>query len=118
MQEIEKCEVKHVHEDTVREVLESQPREDQLDKLADLYKMLGDPTRIKILNALWVSELCVCDLTAILGLNQSAVSHQLRLLKSASLVKYRREGRVVFYSLDDEHVQQIYSMGLLHIQEE
>ncbi|MGM0417613.1 MAG: ArsR/SmtB family transcription factor [Thermodesulfobacteriota bacterium] len=85
--------------------------------LADLFKVLGDPTRIKILNALSQSELCVCDIADITGMGSSAVSHQLRVLRSSKIVKFRREGKNVIYSLDDEHVFSLVKEGLEHIQE-
>jgi len=111
------CEVRNVHEDMVQRVQESMPGAQQLNDLAEFFRVLGDPTRIRILNALSVTELCVCDLTAILEMNQSAVSHQLRILRNARLVRYRRDGRTVYYSLDDDHIAGIYAQGLAHIQE-
>ena len=85
--------------------------------LAELFKMFADSTRVKILYALFESELCVCDIAKVLGLTQSAVSHQLRILKGGKLVKYRREGKIVFYSLADDHVRSIIEMGMDHISE-
>ena len=85
--------------------------------MADLFKVFGDTTRIKILYALFESELCVGDIAQILGLSQSAVSHQLRVLKDSKLIKFRREGKVIFYSLDDDHVRTIMSMGMEHVEE-
>ena len=85
--------------------------------LAELFKIFGDSTRIKLLYALYESELCVCDLADVLGLTQSAVSHQLRLLKSSKLVCHRREGKTVFYSLADDHVVRILSQGMEHLEE-
>ncbi len=111
------CEVRNIHEDMVQKVQESMPDGQQLNDLAEFFRVLGDPTRIRILNALSVTELCVCDLTAILEMNQSAVSHQLRILRNARLVRYRRDGRTVYYSLDDDHIAGIYAQGLAHIQE-
>ncbi len=92
-------------------------RDETLYDLADLFKVLGDTTRIKILCALFQAEMCVCDISALLGMTQSAISHQLRVLKQARLVKYRKEGKVVYYSLDDEHVESIFDKGLIHISE-
>ncbi|HOE56875.1 MAG TPA: metalloregulator ArsR/SmtB family transcription factor, partial [Bacillota bacterium] len=83
----------------------------------ELFKVFGDTTRIKILCALFESEMCVCDIAALLNMNQSAISHQLRVLKQARLVKYRKEGKVVYYSLDDEHVKQVFEVGLMHVNE-
>jgi ArsR family transcriptional regulator, lead/cadmium/zinc/bismuth-responsive transcriptional repressor len=85
--------------------------------LAGIFKMLGDVTRVRILKALSIEELCVCDLAAVLELTQSAVSHQLRLLRAARLVKYRKDGKVVYYSLDDDHVKTLFDQGLEHVQQ-
>ncbi|MFY9500158.1 MAG: metalloregulator ArsR/SmtB family transcription factor, partial [bacterium] len=89
--------------------------EQEINRLAETFKVLGDPTRIKILSALATEELCVCDLAAALELSVSAVSHQLRVLKGARLVKYRREGKNIFYSLDDEHVISLFRLALEHV---
>jgi len=94
------------------------PQEETLYDLAELFKVFGDSTRIKILWALDESEMCVCDIAFLLNMTQSAISHQLRVLKQAGLVKSRREGKTVFYSLEDEHVKQIFDQGLIHISEE
>lgn len=91
--------------------------EEEYLSLSSLYKMFGDPTRIRILHALLPGELCVCDLAALLGLTKSAVSHQLKALRLGNLVKFRREGQVVYYSLSDEHVEEILQMGFDHIRE-
>ena len=109
------CESNVIHEDIVKKVRQYMPKEDMLYDLADLFKIFGDSTRIKILYALFASEMCVCDIAALLNLNQSAISHQLRVLKDARLVKNRRDGKVVYYSLDDDHVKQIFDQGLAHI---
>ena len=93
------------------------PKEETLYDLAELFKVFGDTTRVKILYALFAAEMCVCDIAALLNMSQSAISHQLRILKQARLVKFRRQGRVVYYSLDDEHVKQIFDQGLTHINE-
>jgi len=85
--------------------------------LAGIFKVLGDVTRVRMLKALSVEELCVCDLAAVLDLTQSAVSHQLRLLRTARLVKYRKDGKVVYYSLDDDHVKTLFEQGLEHVQQ-
>ena len=115
--EIERCGCLFVHEDTVREVLGGMPDDETLYDLAELFKVFGDSTRIKILYALFESEMCVCDMAQLLGLSQSAVSHQLRTLKNSKLVKFRREGKTVFYSLDDEHVRSIIGQGMEHLRE-
>ncbi|WP_160670516.1 metalloregulator ArsR/SmtB family transcription factor [Clostridium sp. C8-1-8] len=114
---IENCSCSIIHEDVVNKVKESIPQEETLYDLADLFKVLGDSTRIKILCALFQAEMCVCDIAALLAMNQSAISHQLRVLKQSRLVKFRREGKVVYYSLDDEHVKSIFDQGLIHIAE-
>ena len=93
------------------------PEENILYNLGDFFKLLGDGTRIKILNALFYSEMCVCDIAALLGMTQSAISHQLRVLKQGRLVKHRKEGKSVYYSLDDEHIKHIIEQGLTHIKE-
>ena len=105
------------HEDVVKKVLEEQPADEYLYDLAELFKVFGDSTRIRILYALFESELCVGDIAQLLNLSQSAVSHQLKLLKDAKLVKFRREGKIIFYALDDEHVRTIISMGMEHGEE-
>lgn len=116
-EDIERCELLRVHEDIVREVNARMPEEEILYDLAELFKVFGDSTRIKILYVLLQSEMCVCDIASILKLSQSAISHQLRVLKQSQLVKYRREGKTVLYSLADGHVQTILDQGLNHIQE-
>lgn len=93
------------------------PVEEEVTDLSELFKVLGDPTRIRILCALLNGELCVCDIAELLDYTQSAISHQLRVLKQARLVKYRREGKTVFYSVSDDHVHTILSMGMEHISE-
>lgn len=111
------CDYIHVHEDVVSKVLEAMPEEEILYDLAEFYKVFADSTRIKILYVLLQSEMCVCDIGHILNVSQSAVSHQLRILKQMQLVKYRREGKTIFYSLSDGHIQTILSQGLEHIGE-
>lgn len=106
-----------VHEDVVRRVLERQPDDEYLYELAELFKVFGDSTRIRILYALFESELCVGDMAQMFHLSQSSVSHQLKILKDAKLVKFRREGKIIFYSLDDDHVRTILSMGMEHVEE-
>lgn len=114
---IERCGCVFVHEDAVGEVLSGMPGDETLYDLAELFKVFGDSTRIKILYALFEAELCVCDIAQLLGLTQSAVSHQLRVLKSSRLVKFRRDGKTVFYSLADDHVRKIIAQGMEHINE-
>lgn len=107
------CEVHHDHHIH----MENRISEDNLYHLADLFKVFGDPTRIRILHALSSQELCVCDIADTLGMTQSAISHQLRILKQIHLVKYRREGKTIYYSLADSHVHTILSQGLEHVME-
>ena len=115
--EIEKCEVTIIHEDIVEEVRKQMPTEDKLVKTAELLKVFGDPTRIKIICALMKAEMCVCDLSALLNTSHSAISHQLKTLKQTRLVKYRRVGKVVYYSLDDDHIGKIFEAGYEHVME-
>jgi ArsR family transcriptional regulator len=117
MNEIAVCDCNVIHKDVVDKVRERMPEEEQLYDLAELFKVFGDTTRIRILWALAESPMCVCDIATLLNMKQSAISHQLRVLKQARLVKYRRDGKVVYYSLDDEHVQQIFDQGINHISE-
>lgn len=116
--DIERCTCNMIHEDIVNDVRGRLPQEETLYDLAELFKVFGDSTRIKIICALFESEMCVCDLSALLSISQSAISHQLRILKSARLVRFRRAGKVIYYSLDDEHVKSIFDEGLNHIKEE
>lgn len=114
---LEHCDYIHVHEDIVNRVNETMPDEEILYDLADLFKIFGDSTRIKILYVLFESEMCVCDIAQLLNMTQSAISHQLRALKQSKLVKYRREGKTVFYSLADGHVRAIMDQGMEHVME-
>ena len=113
----EKCEYLFVHEDTVKKVINDMPEEEKLYDLAELFKIFGDSTRIKILYALFEAELCVCDIAQLLKVSQTAVSHQLRVLKTNKLVKSRKDGKNVFYSLADDHVYSIINQGMDHINE-
>jgi len=114
---IERCDCTIIHEDVVNRVEKNMPEDEHLYDLAELFKVFGDTTRIKILYALFAAEMCVCDIAVLLNMTQSAISHQLRVLKQARLVKYRKEGKVVYYTLDDEHVKEIFDQGLIHINE-
>lgn len=114
---VDNCDYIHVHEDIVDSVKEGMPEEEILYDLAELFKVFGDSTRIKILYVLFESEMCVCDIAQLLNMTQSAISHQLRVLKQSRLVKYRREGKTVFYSLADSHVKTIMDQGMEHIVE-
>lgn len=113
----EQCDVTIIHEDVVTAARRQMPKEETLYDLAELFKVFGDTTRVRILCALFESEMCVCDISALLNMSHSSISHQLRVLKSAKLVRYRREGKVVYYSLDDEHVKHIFDQGLAHVTE-
>ena len=116
--ECECCEQIEVHEELLSVVRAQMPEEERLYDLAELFKVFGDSTRIRILFVLFEAEVCVCDLAAALGMTQSAVSHQLKILKQSKLVKSRREGKSIFYSLADSHVRTIIDQGLEHIGEE
>lgn len=117
-EEVETCSFLHVHEDKVKQVQTLMPAEDTLNKLSDLFRVFGDGTRIRILYVLFEEEVCVCDIATLLGMTQSAVSHQLRILKNARLIRSRRDGKTVYYSLADEHVRTLLSQGTEHIHED
>lgn len=114
-EEFADCECNEVHEECVQCVKNSMLEEEKFLKLSELFKVFGDPTRLKIIYALLQKELCVCDIAEVVNMSQSSVSHQLRILKVTSLVKYRKEGKVVYYSLDDAHVQLVFNSGLSHV---
>ena len=114
---VECCDFIHAHEDIVEKVRRELPGEDTLYDLTELFRIFGDSTRVRILYVLFEAEMCVCDIAALLGMTQSAISHQLRALKQAKLVKYRREGKTIFYSLADDHVVTILAQGMEHIEE-
>jgi ArsR family transcriptional regulator len=116
-QDFAACDCSIIHEDVVRAVAGAMPDDEVLFDVAELFKVFGDSTRVKILCALQRSEMCVCDIAAVLGMSTSATSHQLRVLKQSKLVKYRREGKIVFYSLDDEHVSSIFVQAFEHVEE-
>ena len=107
----------HVNEETLKRIDEKMPPEEELQDLAEFFKVFGDGTRLKILYVLLSTEMCVYDIAAVLGMSQSAISHQLRVLKQMDLVKNRREGKIIFYSLADAHIVTILSQGLDHIEE-
>ena len=115
--DVECCDFYKVHDDVVKAVKEKMPDEDELYDLAEIFKVFGDSTRIKILYVLFEQEMCVCDIAQLLNMTQSAISHQLKILKQSRLVKNRREGKAVFYSLADGHVRSIINQGLEHIEE-
>jgi len=114
---IEICITKGIHGDIIRTVKQNMPDTVALYELADLFKLFGDSTRISILWALSESEMCVCDLCALLKMKQPAVSHQLKNLKQSRVVKARRDGKIVYYSLDDEHIRRLLNLGMEHIVE-
>lgn len=116
--EQECCEEYEVHENLLEIVKQTMPEEEELNDLAELFKIIGDATRIRILFVLFEAEVCVCDLAETLNMTQSAISHQLRILKQSRLVKSRREGKSIFYSLADEHVRTIVAQGQEHIEED
>ena len=111
------CDCKVIHENVVNQVKTRMPCEEDIYDLADFFKVLGDSTRTKIIWALDESEMCVCDIAALLNMTKSAISHQLRALRNADLVKFRREGKTVFYSLKDQHVRDVYEIGMERIRE-
>ena len=117
IRDVECCDTVVVHEELVKAVHEKMPDEDKLYDLAEIFKVFGDSTRIKILYVLFEAEMCVCDIAQLLNMNQSAISHQLRILKQNRLVKSRRDGKAVFYSLADSHVRTIINQGMEHIEE-
>ncbi len=117
IREFDRCDCNVIHSDLIDQVKGSMPAEESLYDLAELFKVFGDTTRVKILCALEAAELCVCDIAALLNMTQSAISHQLRVLKQARLVKHRREGKVVYYSLDDDHIGAMFRQGLAHVGE-
>lgn len=114
----EECEICVIHQDIVNKVKDRMPREDMLKDLTQLFKVFGDLTRVRILWALDEAEMCVCDIAYLLNMTQSAISHQLIVLKGLRLVKNRKEGKIVYYSLNDEHVKQIFGQGIVHIMEQ
>ncbi len=115
--DLDRCDCAVIHDDVVNRVKSNMPEEEILYDLAELFKVFGDSTRVRILCALDEAEMCVCDIAVLLNMTQSAISHQLRVLKQARLVKNRRDGKVVYYSLDDEHIKGIFELGLIHIKE-
>lgn len=114
---VECCDFIHAHEEIVEKVRQVMPGEDTLYDLTELFRIFGDSTRVRILYVLFEAEMCVCDIAALLGMTQSAISHQLRSLKQSRLVKARREGKTVFYSLADGHVRTILDQGMEHVAE-
>jgi DNA-binding transcriptional ArsR family regulator len=113
--DIDKCDCNVLHEEVVNRVREALPDTEALLNLAELFRVFGDTTRVRIISALIHAEMCVCDIAALLGMTKSAISHQLRALRQTKLVKYRKEGKVVYYSLDDDHVATLFAQGLTHV---
>ena len=114
----EMCQESCVHENVLEQVRANMPDDDTLCDVAEMFKVFGDITRTRILSALFEAELCVCDISEIVKMSTSAVSHQLRILRQTKIVKSRRSGKEVYYSLDDEHISKIYRMALDHLEEE
>ncbi|MDR2425795.1 MAG: metalloregulator ArsR/SmtB family transcription factor [Endomicrobium sp.] len=115
--DIFKCDCNVIHKKVVSQVKTKMPKEEKLYDLAEFFKVFGDSTRIKILWALSVAEMCVCDIAVLLNMSKSSISHQLRILKQTRLVKYKRSGKIVFYSLCDNHVERVFKQGFEHINE-
>lgn len=117
MNNIYTCGVTAIHEEVVKHVKENMLDDNKITLMAEFFKVFGDSTRLKVLYALSISEMCVCDISSMLDMKQSAISHQLKILRQARLIKYRRDGKVVYYSLNDDHIKQIMSKGLAHVSE-
>lgn len=115
---VDVCESTVIHEDVLERVRRQMPEEEPVYEVSELFRVFGDSTRARIICALNLEEMCVCDLSALLNMTQSAVSHQLRVLKAARIVKNRKAGRVVYYSLDDDHIGKIFAMAFAHVTEE
>ena len=113
-----RCDIEYVDEERCRVAIANMPADEMVRALAETFRVLSDPTRIRIIAALSRQELCVCDLANILALTGSAISHQLRLLRGQRLVKYRKEGKIAYYSLDDEHISSLYAEGIRHVDEQ
>lgn len=111
------CNVRMIHADKIEQARKAAVSDAQLDRLALIYRLLGDPTRLKILMALQHVEMCVCDIAVFVGISESAVSHQLRRLREMSIVKNRREGQILYYTLSDAHVATLLAVGMAHVQE-
>lgn len=111
------CNCTIIHEDIIETVKKEITDDEKLYNMSEFFRMFGDGTRLKIINALMLSEMCVCDISALVGMNQSAVSHHLKILRDSRVIKFRREGKIVYYSLCDEHINLIFNQGLTHINE-
>ncbi len=110
------CDCNIIHEEVVKDTLNKMPQPELFDKIAEFFKIIGDPTRTKILFALDQNEMCVCDIANVLGMTKSSISHQLATLRKSGIVKCRREGKEIYYTLDDEHVKQVFEIGIEHIE--
>lgn len=116
LNEAPQCECNVIHEDVIDRVKGEMPAAEHLYDLSELFKSLGDQTRVKILFALSKNEMCVCDIAALLDMSQSAISHQLRVLRNVRLVRYHKVGKIVYYTLDDDHVNELFRQGLDHVE--
>ena len=114
---MDRCQEKVLHQTQVEQAIKNIPDSAALQSISDIFKALSEPSRLKIVTALATCELCVCDLAAVSGSSESAVSHQLRILRNLKIVRYRREGKIVFYRLDDDHVKSLISQSIQHVQE-
>jgi ArsR family transcriptional regulator len=110
------CDCNIIHKEAVDIALKNKPNDDELMRLSELFKIIGDPTRIKILWALDNHEMCVCDIANVLNMTKSSISHQLATLRLSGIIKYRKSGKEVYYTLDDEHIKKLYELGLIHIE--
>ena len=110
------CDCNIIHGNIVKDTISKMPKEDMFYKIAEFFKIIGDQTRTKILFALDQNEMCVCDIANVLNMSKSSISHQLAILRKSGIVKYRKEGKEVYYTLDDEHVKQVFEVGIEHIE--
>ena len=110
------CDCNIIHQDVVDKTLSKMPKQELFNKLAEFFKIIGDTTRTKILFALDQNEMCVCDIANVLGMSKSSISHQLSMLRKSGIVKYRKEGKEVYYTLDDEHIKKVFEVGIEHIE--
>ena len=110
------CDCNIIHQEIVDKTLKNMPKTELFNELANLFKIIGDETRTKILFALDQNEMCVCDIANVLGMSKSSISHQLKTLKLSGIVKFRKEGKEVYYTLDDEHIKELFEVGIEHIE--
>ena len=116
MENINECDCNIIHKDAVNKALKSKPEREELERLSEVFKLLGDIIRTQILWVLDKNEMCVCDIANVLNMTKSSISHQLAILRSAGIVNFRRDGREIYYRLDDEHITKLYEIGILHIE--